>query len=115
MVPHDFGRAFDLEVSMSQGTLVVTIILRYMTIKLYIKCNNMIIKTNINNCKITVEADYIPGQTGDLETEWIDEDLDIRSIDITATGEQIAEMLHQYAPDLVDLIWAKSIEIITKK
>jgi len=75
----------------------------------------MIIKTNINNCKITVEADYIPSQTGDLETEWIDEDLDIRSIDIEANGEQIAEMLHQYAPDLVDLIWAKSIEIITKK
>ena len=74
----------------------------------------MIIKTNINNCKITVEADYTPEQSGDLETEWIDEDLDIRSIDITATGEQIAEMLYQYAPDLVDVIWAKSIEI-TKK
>jgi hypothetical protein len=75
----------------------------------------MIIKTNINNCKITVEADYTPEQSGDLETEWIDEDLDIRSIDIAANGEQIADMLQEYAPDLVDLIWVKSIETITKK
>ena len=35
----------------------------------------MTIKTNINSCKITVEADYTPEQPGDLETEWIDENL----------------------------------------
>lgn len=69
----------------------------------------MIIKTKVYDCNITVEADYIPGQKGDLETEWIDEDLDILSIDIKANGEQIAEMLYQYAPDLVDLIWGKSM------
>jgi len=69
--------------------------------------NRIIVNAYIGGHAFEVDCDYTPEQIGDLETEYLEEELDIKNIFLGQTD--VTQLLLEEACDLNDRIYAQAL------